>query len=137
MSIAASVLNIAGAANRPATKRFSPSPNEDSLKQAGFPSDRAGPGARGRNTGAATALATKLANAAIPADASATYRAYRSGYVSCGEKALSHLPRARIQAALEAPDVPAVWAALGSDALDRYVATCADVDLKRGPPPPH
>lgn len=85
---------------------------------------------------AVTALATKLAYADLPADASPAYRAYRRSYVSCGEKALAHLPRARVEDALKAPDVPAIWATLGSDALDRFVATCAEVDRKRGPPPP-
>ena len=62
-------------------------------------------------------------------------REYRDGYIPCGMKALSKVSSKKIDAALEAPDVPAIWEILGSDTLDRYVKACRQADLQRGPPP--
>lgn len=84
---------------------------------------------------AVTELASKLAYDDMPHNASPTYRAYRAGYISCGEEALSGLPLSRIEAALKEQDSPSVWAVLGSEALDRYVSRCRKVDERRGPPP--
>lgn len=60
---------------------------------------------------------------------------YRDGYIPCGEKVLSQVPSKQIDAALEAPDVIAIWEILGSDTLDAYVKACKQTDLERGPPP--
>jgi hypothetical protein len=59
---------------------------------------------------------------------------YLNGYLDCGVRALSTLPDDKIEAALEAPDGPAIWEILGSKALDDYVKVCRELDIKRGPP---
>jgi hypothetical protein len=83
------------------------------------------------NDRAATELATRLANEG----GNELSQDYRNGYIDCGVKALSHLPREKVDAALRAPDAQSIWAVLGSDALDSYVRACRETDLKRGPPP--
>jgi hypothetical protein len=59
---------------------------------------------------------------------------YRDGYIPCGVKTLSKVPSKNIDAALKAPDIPAIWEILGSDTLDAYVKACRQTDLQRGPP---
>ena len=76
------------------------------------------------------ALAVRLANEG----GDGLSQEYRQRYIACGEKALSGEPSELVRGALAAPDAPARWAILGSDALDRYIKMCREVDLKRGPP---
>ena len=83
------------------------------------------------NSDSVTKLATRLANEG----GVALSQEYRIGYITCGEKALSDVPAIQIHAALEAPDVPAMWEILGSDTLDAYVKACRETDVQRGPPP--
>ncbi len=73
---------------------------------------------------ATTALAVRLAteNGEPPS------AAVRKAVIDCGVEALGDIPTAKIEAALKAPDVPAIWDILGSDALDTYVATCRKAD---------
>ena len=80
---------------------------------------------------AVTELATRLANDG----GNQLSQDYRNGYIACGVRALSHLPREKIDAALKATDAQSIWTLLGSDALDSYVRVCRETDLKRGPPP--
>lgn len=76
-------------------------------------------------------LATRLANDG----GEGLSQEYRKGYISCGVKALSSVPSEKIDAALQAPDVPAIWAILGSDTLNAYVKACREADLRRSPLP--
>jgi hypothetical protein len=83
------------------------------------------------NSGSVTMLATRLANeggVGLTQDS-------RNGYIPCGVKTLSDVPSKQIDAALQAPDVPAIWEILGSDTLDAYVKACKQTDLQRGLPP--
>ncbi|WP_162928195.1 hypothetical protein [Sphingopyxis terrae] len=81
------------------------------------------------NSDSVTMLATRLAHQ----DSVGLSKEYRDGYIPCGVKTLSKVPSKKIDAALEAPDVSAIWEILGSDTLDAYVKACRQTDLQRGP----
>ncbi|WP_152568009.1 hypothetical protein [Sphingopyxis sp. LC81] len=83
------------------------------------------------NSDAVTTLAIRLANEG----GAGVSKERREDYVTCGVKTLSNVPSKRIDAALEASDVPAIWEILGSDTLDAYVKTCRQTELRRSPPP--
>ncbi len=68
------------------------------------------------------ALATRL----VDDGGQALSQQQREAYIGCGVTALSNLPDAKIDAALKAPDAPAIWDILGSEALDAYVKTCRE-----------
>ena len=74
----------------------------------------------------------KLATTLSTAGGEGLSMQYRAGYIGYGVDALSDLSDAKVIAALEAPNVPAIWRILGSDVLDDYVAACRKLDLKRG-----
>lgn len=77
-------------------------------------------------------LAVRLAT---EEDGSTLTKKYRDGYIDCGIRAFSPLPSDQINAALKASDVSAIWAILGSVALDAFVTSCRVTDSERGPPP--
>jgi hypothetical protein len=60
---------------------------------------------------------------------------HRDGYISCGAEVLSDVPGKQIDAALKAPDVPAIGEMLGSDTLDAYVKACRQTERLRKPVP--
>ena len=83
------------------------------------------------NSAAVTTLAIRLANEG----GAGISKAQREDYVSCGVEALSKVPSNRIDAALKAPDAPAIWEVLGSDTLDAYVEACKQTEIRPEPSP--